>query len=354
MGLVFAFHLEILQAVVLEVALGYIVDPVAVPHLEIRHLGIHGHGDVRSERPGRGGPHQQRGSLLAANREAHEDRGVGGDAPAFGHFHLREPGAAAAAPGHDVVAAIEEALVVALLEECPDGVIVLIGEGEVAAAVFERPQLADDFARARGHSEAAGQAGGERAVAILERLAQGHQKGGIVPIAPIAQADGLLGLAGGEGEHALFAGAHEILDAELANLPLGLEAQALFHFDFDPQTLAIEAVLIAQRVAVHGVIALVHILQRTAPGMVHAHGVVGGNGAVEERPARTAGRLRAQFPEDLAFFPKAQKLALDSWKIGDSRYGPIHIHWRQRQKGIENAGKFMVAFRGNPGSPQRR
>ena len=121
-----------------------------MPDLEIRHLGIHGDGDIGGERPGRGGPDQQRGLLLAADGEAHEDRSVGGDAPAFGHFHLREPGAAAAAPGHHVVAAIEEALVVALLEEGPDGVIVLVGESEVAAAVFERAQLADDLAGSRG------------------------------------------------------------------------------------------------------------------------------------------------------------------------------------------------------------
>ena len=83
----------------------------------------------------------------------------------------------------------------------------------------------------------------------------------IVPIAPIAQADGLLGLARGEGQHALLAGAHEILDAEVADLALGPQAQALFHLDLDPQALAIEPVLVAQSCAVHGVIALVHVLQ---------------------------------------------------------------------------------------------
>src|ERR1039457_4550521 len=107
-------------------------------HFEIGHLGVHGHGDVGSERPRRGGPDQQRGLFLAANGEAYEDGSVGGDTPAFGNLHLRESGAATAAPGHHVMAAIEEALVVTLLQEGPDGVIVLVGEGEVAPAVLDR------------------------------------------------------------------------------------------------------------------------------------------------------------------------------------------------------------------------
>ena len=324
----------------LEVALGDVVHPVAVADLEIRHLGIYGDGDIRSERPGRGGPDQERGLFLAPNGEAHEDGSVGGDAAAFGHFHLRKARAATAAPGHHVVAAVNEALGVALLEEGPDGVVVFVGEGEIAAAVFERAELADNLAGARGHFLTAGQLGGDHAVAIGESIAEGNQQFGVVPIGPIAQADGLLGLARGESEHALFAGADEILDAIVADFALGPKPEAFFHLDFDPQPLAIEAILIAQFLAVHGVVALVHVFQRSSPGVVHAHGIVGGDGAVEERPRRAASCLRAQFPEDLAFFPKAQEFALHSWKIGNSRYGPIHIHLETKKaEGTRNAGK---------------
>ena len=78
-----------------------------------------------------------------------------------------------------------------------------------------------------------------------KRVAQREQHFGIVPIAPIAQADRLLRLPRRERQHALLAGAHEILDAEFANLALGLQSKALFHLDFHPQSLAIEAVLVA-------------------------------------------------------------------------------------------------------------
>src|SRR5580704_9727617 len=132
------------------------------------------------------------------------------------------------------MAAIEEAFGVALLEEGPDGVIVLVGEGEVAAAVIEGAELADDFAGSRGHFEAAGELGGKHAVTIGEGIAEGEEQLGVIPIAPVSQADGLLGLAGCKGEHALLAGAYEILDAEIADVALGAEPQALFHLDFDP------------------------------------------------------------------------------------------------------------------------
>ena len=154
----------------------------------------------------------------------------------------------------------------------------------------------------------------------------------------------MLGLTRGEGEHALLAGAHEILDAVIANLALGPEPEALFHFHFHPQSLAIESVLIAQRLAVHGVVALVHVLERAAPGVMHAHGIVGGDGSVEERPARAVGVLRAQFVENAVLFPEAQDVALHGGKVGYSWHGPIHSlrsrrteEWRKNAQMIDDS-----------------
>ena len=47
--------------------------------------------------------------------------------------------------------------------------------------------------------------------------------------------------------------------------------QILLDFDLDPQSLAIETVLVAQLVAGHGEVALVGVLVGPAPGMMDAH-----------------------------------------------------------------------------------
>jgi hypothetical protein len=45
--------------------------------VRVDHLGIDGEGGVREQRPRRGGPAEQRDSLLPADREADVDRRVG-------------------------------------------------------------------------------------------------------------------------------------------------------------------------------------------------------------------------------------------------------------------------------------
>ena len=87
---------------------------------------------------------------------------------------------------------------------------------------------------------------------------------------------------------------------------LRLEAEFLLDLDFDPQPLAIEAVLIPLLVAGHGEVALVGVLVGAAPGMVDAHRVVGGDGPVEERPARLAAVLRAKLLENLGVVPELE------------------------------------------------
>ena len=73
-----------------------------------------------------------------------------------------------------------------------------------------------------------------------------------------------------------------------------LSFEFLLDLDLDPQPLAVEAVLVAQLVAGHGEVALVGVLVGAAPGVVDAHRVVGGDGAVEEGPLRLAARSCAR------------------------------------------------------------
>ena len=92
-------------------------------------------------------------------------------------------------------------------------------------------------------------------------------------------------------------------------------AELLLDLDFDPQALAVEAVLVAQLVAGHGEVALVGVLVGAAPGVVDAHRVVGGDGAVEEAPRRLARILLPQSGEDVLLGPEAKHVVLAADKF---------------------------------------
>ena len=172
--------------------------------------------------------------------------------------------------------------VVALLQERPDRVIVFVGKSEVTAAVLGRAKLPHDLASARRLRVAAGQLHRDHAIAVSQSVAQRDQHLGIIPIAPIAQPDRLLRLPRGIRQHALLARAHKLLNPEFANLALRLQPQALLDFDLYPQSLAIESVLVAQRTPAHRVVALVHVLERAAPRVMHAHGIICGDRSIEK------------------------------------------------------------------------
>ena len=138
-------------------------------HAQVAMLGVHRGGDVGGEGPRRGGPDQQRLTLGVGQRQAYVHRGMGHLLIPLGDdLVLRQAGAAARAPGHRVGAAVEPAVLVAALQEVPDGVVILIRHGVV----------------------------------------------GIIPVHPVAEAARLLGLDGGVLAHPLLAFLHEAGDAE--------------------------------------------------------------------------------------------------------------------------------------------
>src|SRR5580700_11731611 len=248
------------------------------------------------------------------------------DAAAFRHFHLRQSRAAPPAPRHDVVPAVDVTLVVALLEKPPDRVIIFVGESEIAAAILSRTQPADNLTGSRRFDAPAGQLYSYNSISVSQRVAQSEQNFGIVPVAPIPQPDGLLGLPRGESQHALLAGSNEFLNAVFPNLALGLESKAFFYLDLDPQSLAIESVLVALRLAVHGVVALIHVLQGAAPRVMHAHGIIRRDRPVEERPARAICILLAQLVENAILLPEAQHLALHGGEVRHFWNWFVHVH----------------------------
>src|SRR5580704_1109721 len=248
------------------------------------------------------------------------------DATTFRDFHLREAGAAASAPRHDIVPAVDETLVVALLEKSPDRVVIFVGESEIAAAVFSGAQLSDNLAGARRLDKPAGEFHGYDSISVRQSVAQSDQHLRIVPITPISQANRLLGLPCRVSENALLAGTNEVLNAVVANLALGLESKAFFYLNLDPQSLAVESVLIALRLAVHGVVALIHVFQGASPRVMHAHGIVRGDRSVEKRPARAICILLAQLVENAILLPEAQHLALHGGEVRHFWNWFVHVH----------------------------
>ncbi len=188
---------------------------------------------------------------------------------------LTDARATAGTPGHDVSAFVEPALLPAALEETPDLIVVLIGEGEVGTAQLGQAQSADDLLHRAGHRSVGSFDGDHPRRVLAQLVAQPAQLIRVVPIHPHAQADGLLGLDGGVVEYPLLAEDHERGDAVVLDVLLGLETQVALHVDLDPQTLAVEAVLPALVVALHGLEALVQVLVGTPPGVVHTKGIIG-------------------------------------------------------------------------------
>ena len=138
---------------------------------------------------------------------------------------------------------------------------------------------------------------------------------GIVPVHPVAESHRLLGLPSGEPEDAAFAFVDEVVDAVFVDGGLCAEPQLLFDFDFDPQSLAVETVLVAQVVAGHGEESLVGVLVGAAPGVVNAHRVVGGDRPVEKAPALAARILSSQLLKCLLVPPELQNRVFAGNKI---------------------------------------
>ena len=177
----------------------------------------------------------------ARDRQAHGQRQVRELAVALGRISMfADAGAAARAPRHDVVAAVDQPAPVALRQEGPDRVVVLVGVRVVAV----RPS--PSTSRGAWSARLIGRRSGRRA--------------------------------------ALQSSTNRSIAVRL-DVALVLEAELLLDLDLDPQPLAVEPVLVALPLAEHGVVALEEVLVRAAPGVVDAHRVVGGDRPVQEAPA---------------------------------------------------------------------
>ena len=104
----------------------------------------------------------------------------------------------------------------------------------------------------------------------------------VVPLHEVSEALGLSGDDVGEVIDACFAFVDELAYAVGLDLVLGFEAFFLFDFDFDPETLTVVSVLEALAVALHVSEAQEEVFVGSSPCVVDAHGVVCGDGAIDE------------------------------------------------------------------------
>ena len=294
--------LTAVQRHVLEAALGDVGDARAGLDARIVGVGLDRRRDVGRQRPGRGRPHHQELAVAAGQRQTDVERGVADLAVGVDQLVLGERGAAARAPRHRAMALVQPAAIVALLEEAPDVADVRVGHREVAA----------------------------------------------VPVHPLAQPSRLLRLDARVLGHAVAAGAREAVEPVLLDLGLGVEPQRLLDLDLDPQPLAVEAVLVALVAAQHGVVALPDVLQRAAPGVVHAHRVVGRDRAVEERVGGAAAVLVAELLEGALALPaiEGSMLELDViGLLGDGREALHPADSTRRQRGHDRTSREAGAGR---------
>ena len=86
---------------------------------------------------------------------------------------------------------------------------------------------------------------------------------------------------------------------------------------FNPEALTIKAVLVALVEATERLVALENVLQRAAPGRVHAERLVGGDRAVHEAPHRAAPVAFTEPVEDAPLVPPREDLFLECGMVGN-------------------------------------
>ena len=96
-------------------------------YFDVCKVRMNSRRDVGGECPGRGCPYQQVFARVVYQRQAYIEAEVGGlFVPLRFYLHVGDAGGTARTPRHDIVAFIDQALLETLLQEKPDGIIILI------------------------------------------------------------------------------------------------------------------------------------------------------------------------------------------------------------------------------------
>ena len=242
--------------------------------------------------------------MAAAQRQA-QCKGRVGEflIPVGNDLVLADAGCAARAPRHHVGAAVQPAALPALLEKGPDHVIVFVREGEVAAAEIRHAEAAHQLLNSVRHLSSRTLHGHALRRILHQPRGQFTQVIRLVPVHPVPQPNGLFRLHGGETQYPLLAFAHEGIQAVGFDVSLGPETQFLLHLHLDPQSLTVEAVLVAQFPAAHGPEAAEHVLVGTPPPVMHAEWVIGRYRPVQKGPSGLSSAQATQGAKGVGVFP---------------------------------------------------
>ena len=236
----------------------------------VGHLRVDGHRRVGDQRPRRGGPHQQlrvggQRSGPTAHGQAHIDRGVGDVAVAQRHLVGGQRRPAPGAVGDDLVALVEQALVIDLAQRPPDRLDVALIQ---------------------------------RAVGVVEVDPEADALGQPLPLLHV-------------GEHRLPAAGVERGDPVGLDLVLGGDPQLLLDCDLDRQAVAVPPPLALDPVTAHGLVARVDVLEHPRQHVVRARRPVGGRRPLVEHPRLGVGAAAQRLGEHVALAPAGQHLELE-------------------------------------------
>ena len=240
--------------------------------------GIDAQRQVARQRPGRRGPGQQVGVLLPLRQEADEGRGLLHVLVSLGHLVAGQGRAAAGAVGHDLVALIQQALLMDLLQAPPFALDVVVVVGDVGM-LHVRP-VAD-------------------LVAHLLPLMQ------VFPDALLAFGD-------------------EGLDAVFLDLGLAVQAQALLDLQLHRQAVGIPSGDAQGALPLHGLIPGEQILDDPGLDMPDVGLAVGRGRPVEEGKLGRAVPQVEGFADDVLLLPHLRHFLLPGHKIHIRRDFIVH------------------------------
>src|SRR3954447_25094822 len=156
----------------------------------------------------------------------------------------------------------------------------------------------------------------------------------VSPVHPLAEALRALPELVRRPHDLVAAAARELLEPELLDVALRVEAEVVLDADLDPEALAVEAVLVALVEALERLVALEDVLQRPAPGGVDEKRLVRGDRPVDEREGRAAPVLLAQLLEDPGLLPPVEDLLLDGRMVGYFRQRLEHGNAKCREQRV--------------------
>src|SRR5690606_16653785 len=264
-------------------------------------LGVDGGGEVRRQRPGRGGPHQELGAgegRLAGDLEAHGDRRVLPVAVGVVHLGLGggEGGLAAPAVPQGAVALVDQALVVEGLEGPHDALHVVQVERLVVVVEVDPAGLAGDV---------------------------------VLPFA-------------GELEDGGLGGGVEPVDAVVLDVGFGLEAEFAFGGDLGGHAVGVPPEAAFDAAAAHGLVARDDVLDVPGEEVPVVGQAVGEGGAVVED--ELVASLVAGFAvldgglEGLVLRPEVEDAAFDLGQVGARRNAPGGVvEWIGHGSGVSSS-----------------